>query len=45
VEVPGFRVETVTLVTTLTDAEAYSKEDLAGLFFQRWQVELRLRGT
>jgi len=43
VEVPGFRTETVTLVTTLTDAEAYSKEDLAGLFFQRWQVELRLR--
>jgi hypothetical protein len=43
VEVPGFRAETVTLVTTLMDAELYTKEDLAGLFFQRWQVELRLR--
>lgn len=43
VEVPGFRAEIVTLVTTLLDAEMYTKEDLAGLFFQRWQVELRLR--
>ena len=43
VEVPGFRVQTVTLVTTLLDAEAYPKEDLADLFFSRWQVELRLR--
>jgi hypothetical protein len=43
VEVPGFRAETITLATTLLDAEKYSKEDLAALFFQRWQVELRLR--
>ena len=43
VEVPGFRAETVTLATTLTDAELYSKEELADLFFQRWAVELRLR--
>jgi hypothetical protein len=43
VEVPGFRAETVTLVTTLTDAEMYTKDDLADLFFERWQVELRLR--
>jgi len=43
VEVPGFRVQSVTLVTTLLDAEAYPKEDLADLFFSRWQVELRLR--
>jgi len=43
VEVPGYRAETVTLVTTLTDAELYTKDDLADLFFQRWQVELRLR--
>ena len=43
VEVPGYRAETITLVTTLTDFEKYSKEELAALFFQRWQVELRLR--
>ena len=43
VEVPGFRAETITLATTLTDADMYSKEELAALFFKRWQVELRLR--
>lgn len=43
VDVPGFRVAQVTLVTTLLDAETYTKEDLAELFFCRWQVELRLR--
>ena len=43
VEVPGFRVETITLVTTLLDVELYPKEDLAELFFNRWQIELRLR--
>ena len=43
VEVRGFRVHIVTLVTTLLDAEVYPKEDLADLFFSRWQVELRLR--
>jgi len=43
VEVPGFRRETVTLVTTLLDSEEYSVEDIAELFFGRWQMELRLR--
>jgi hypothetical protein len=43
VETPGFRVHSVTLVTTLLDSEVYPKEDLAELFFSRWQVELRLR--
>lgn len=43
VDVPGFRSSEVTLATTLLDAEAYPKEELAELFFSRWQVELRLR--
>jgi hypothetical protein len=43
VEVPGFRVQSVTLVTTLLDTQAYSKEDLAELYFSRWQIELGLR--
>ena len=43
VAVPGFRPQTVTVVTTLLDTEAYPKEDLAELFFSRWQIELRLR--
>jgi hypothetical protein len=43
VEVPGYRVQTITLVTTLLDSELYPKEELADLFFNRWQIELRLR--
>ena len=35
----GFRVRTITLVTTLLDAEAYPADDLATLYFQRWEVE------
>ncbi len=31
------------LVTTLTDASAYSKDELAELYFRRWAVELYFR--
>jgi hypothetical protein len=37
---PGFRTQTVTLVTTLTDAEAYPAEEIRALYGQRWSVEL-----
>jgi hypothetical protein len=40
---PGFRTETVTLVTTLLDAELYTVETLADLYAARWRVELNLR--
>jgi hypothetical protein len=40
---PGFRVHEVVLVTTMLDAEAYPKADLAALFLQRWNIELDLR--
>jgi hypothetical protein len=43
VDVPGFRPEIITLVTTLLDGEEYPVEEIAQLFFGRWQVELRLR--
>jgi hypothetical protein len=36
---PGFRVRTITLVTTLLDAGAYPAEDLASLYCRRWEVE------
>lgn len=39
---PGFRVRTITLVTTLLDADAYPVEELASLYFQRWEVETNL---
>lgn len=36
---PGHRTETITLITTLTDPEQYSKEALAELYGLRWNVE------
>jgi hypothetical protein len=39
---PGYRVRTVTLVTTLLDAEAYPAEELASLYLRRWTVETDL---
>lgn len=43
VTVPGRRTETITIVTTLTDPQAYSREDLAELYGFRWNVELDIR--
>lgn len=40
VTAPGRRVETLVVVTTLTDPEAYSKEEIAELYGFRWNVEL-----
>jgi hypothetical protein len=40
---PGYRTRSVTLVTTLLDAEAYPPEALAELYGVRWRVELDLR--
>ena len=39
----GFRVEEFTVITTLTDARAYTKDDMAELYHQRWLVELDIR--
>ena len=36
---PGFRVQTVTLVTTLLDPHIYTLEALAALYLARWRVE------
>ncbi len=43
IAVPGMRTQEVTLVTTLLDASRYSAEELAQLYFDRWQVEVNLR--
>ncbi len=42
IKAPGCRVETLVIVTTLTDPEVYSKEDIAELYGFRWNVELDL---
>jgi len=38
----GFRPKAITLVTTLLDAERYACDDLAKLFFQRWEIETNI---
>jgi hypothetical protein len=43
VKVPGFRVTTFYIITTLLDAEEYPANDVADLYFQRWDVELFFR--
>jgi putative transposase len=43
VEQPGFRVDSFVVVTTLTDADAYRRDDLAELYHQRWLAELDIR--
>jgi hypothetical protein len=45
VDQPGFRTESFVVVTTLTDAEVYPKEDIAELYRQRWMAELDIRAV
>jgi Transposase DDE domain len=40
---PGFRSRLITLVTTLIDVACYGKDDLADLYYKRWEVETHLR--
>ena len=40
VAVKGYRTQSLTLATTLLDAEEYPVDALADLYFQRWEVEL-----
>jgi DDE family transposase len=39
----GFRVQELVLVTTMLDGEEYTKEELANLYLERWNIELDLR--
>jgi hypothetical protein len=43
VTAPGCRVETLTVITTLTDPQAYSRNDIADLYGFRWNAELDIR--
>ncbi len=40
---PGYRPESVTLVTTLLDPERYPARDIAQLYARRWNIELWFR--
>ena len=37
---PGFRVQSLVVVTTLIDARLYTRDDLAELYHQRWLAEI-----
>lgn len=43
VDVPGFRTESLVVVTSLLDPKDYSRDDLANLYRRRWGVELHIR--
>jgi hypothetical protein len=43
VEQPGFRTRALVVVTTLVEAKAYRRSDLAKLYRARWHAELDLR--
>ncbi len=43
VDQPGFRVNELVLVTTMLDAEEYTKEEVGELFLERWDIELDFR--
>lgn len=40
---PGFRTQQLYIVTTLLNATQYPAEEVAGLYFKRWDVELFFR--
>lgn len=40
---PGYRSQTITIATTLTDAQTYSTADIAQLYGFRWNSELDIR--
>ena len=43
VKEPGYRTKPFFIITTLTDVSLFSANDVAGLYFQRWDVELFFR--
>jgi hypothetical protein len=43
VEIRGFRTRVLDVVTTLLDANIYTKKDLGNLYRRRWEAELHLR--
>ena len=43
VDRPGYRTREIVVATTLSDATAYPREDIAALYHHRWRVELSIR--
>ena len=43
IDEPGFRTQSLDIVTTLTDAQEYPRNEIADLYRRRWLVELDIR--
>ncbi len=43
VDIPGYRSRSITVATTLLDPQAYPADEIAGLYRDRWLIELRFR--
>ena len=43
IPIPGRRTRTLVVVTSLTDGDIYTREDIAELYGYRWNVELDIR--
>ena len=43
VNVPGFRTESLVVVTSLFNHKVYTRDDIAALYRRRWVIELELR--
>ncbi|MFN7803180.1 MAG: IS4 family transposase [Planctomycetaceae bacterium] len=43
VDIPGFRSESLVVITSLCNHRVYSRRDVAALYRRRWLVELELR--
>lgn len=43
VDIPGFRTESLVVVTSLLDNSVHTHTDIAALYRQRWLIELHLR--
>lgn len=42
-DIPGYRVKSYVVVTTLIENKMYSKKDLKEIYYRRWSIELDLR--
>lgn len=43
VNIPGFRTESLVVVTSLLDHSVYTRDEIASLYRRRWVIELELR--
>ena len=43
IEEPGMRIKELVIATSLLDAQAYEADEVAGLYYERWHVELDIR--